>query len=157
MDSKTAEMISMIVILPVTFSLMAWALKTFFIFLQQRRVTKSHFELQGKLLDKLGATPETLQYLSSDQGARLVEATLRERSDPRGRVLTSIQIGIVLAFVSAAFLLLRGQVPDAAQGFAVIGALGLALGLGFLAAGWVALALAKTWGLINGGDHSSED
>ena len=49
MDARVAEMISMIVILPVTFGLMAWAVKLFFSFLQQRRITKSHFELQGKL------------------------------------------------------------------------------------------------------------
>ncbi len=157
MDARMAEMISMIVVLPVTFGMMGWGLKLFLGFLQQRRITRSHFELQGKLLDTLGATPETLQYLSSDQGARLVEATLRERTDPRGRILTSIQIGIVLSFVAVAFLMLRGQVADADQGFAVIGGLGLALGLGFLAAGGVAFALSKTWGLINGGDGSSAD
>ena len=47
-----------------------------------------------------------------------------------------------------AFLLLQNSVPDAAQGFAVFGALFLAVGMGFLLSSVAAYFMARRWGLL---------
>jgi hypothetical protein len=149
------EAVSMMVTLPVVFGVMGWGFKILLDFLRQRRMATMMFDLQNKVIDKFGTAPEALQYLESEAGRRLLETASTGPTHPRMRVLASIQIGIVLAAVAVGFLLVRGVMPEAAQGFTIIGVLGTCVGAGFLVSGAVAYWLSKSWGLINGGSGSN--
>jgi len=151
------EALAMLVIMPVTFGAMAWMFKTFLDFLRQRRMATMMFELQNKVIEKFGTAPEALQYLESEAGRRLLETASTGPTHPRMRVLSSIQIGVILAAVAVGFLLVRSVMPEAAQGFTIVGVLGACIGVGFLLSGAVAYWLSKSWGLINGGSESISD
>ena len=145
------EALSMIIILPTLIVVIAWAFKTVLTFFETRRLVKLHFELQEKLLDKLGGSPEAVELLQSDAGERLFALATRQRTNPYARVLSALQAGAVIALLGVGFLVIPALVPtEGDEAFTVIGVLGLCLGLGFLAAGGAAFVFSKRWGLING-------
>jgi hypothetical protein len=148
MDS---EAVSMIIVLPLFFLVSGWAFKTLVNYYQNRHLAKLHYSLQDKVLDKIGSSPEAVEYLRSGAGEKLVAQLSRERTSPYQRILTALQVGAVISLLSIGFLYLRSVVTDeGAEAFTVIGVLGLALGVGFLVSAGAAYFFSKNWGLING-------
>jgi hypothetical protein len=146
-----SEELAMIIVMPTMFVMMAWAFKTLLNFIQQKSLTKLHYALQDKLLEKLGTSPEALEYLRSDAGERMLALAVKERTNPYARILTALQAGAVISLLGIGFLVLRPMVPpEGAEAFSVIGVLALSLGLGFLASSGAAYAFSKKWGLVNG-------
>lgn len=146
-----SEELAMIIVMPTMFVTMAWAFKTLVNFYQQRNLTKLHYALQDKLLEKLGTSPEALEYLRSDAGERMLALAVKERTNPYARILSALQAGAVISLLGIGFLVLRPMVPsEGAEAFSVIGVLALSLGLGFLASSGAAYAFSKKWGLVNG-------
>ena len=147
----SGEELTMIIVMPTMFVMMAWAFKTLLNFIQQKSLTKLHYALQDKLLEKLGTSPEALEYLRSDAGERMLALAVKERTNPYARILTALQAGAVISLLGIGFLVLRPMVPpEGAEAFSVIGVLALSLGLGFLASSSAAYAFSKKWGLVNG-------
>ncbi len=60
------ETVIMVIVMPTMFVIMGWAFKILLNFIQQRQLTKLHYALQDKLLEKLGNSPEALEYLPED-------------------------------------------------------------------------------------------
>jgi len=154
MDNAQSEAMMMIIVMPTMFIIMGWAFKTLLNFIQQRQLTKLHFALQDKLLEKLGSSPEALEYLHSDAGEKLFALVSAERVNPFNRILTALQAGAVLGLLSVGFLFLRGMVRDGSEAFTVVGVLGLCLGLGFIISSAAAYLFSKRWGLL---DQSAEN
>ncbi len=145
------ETVIMVIVMPTMFVIMGWAFKTGLDFFHRQRLIKLHYALQDKLLEKLGNSPEALEYLHSDAGEKMFALATKERTNPYARILTALQTGAVLSLLGMGFIFLRNQVPaDGAEAFMVIGVLGLCLGLGFLASSAAAFFFSKQWGLING-------
>ena len=145
------ENMVMIIVMPTMFVVSAWAFKTLLNFVQQRQLTKLHYALQDRLLEKLGSSPQAIEYLHSDAGEKMFALATKERTNPYGRILTALQAGAVISLLGIGFMFLRNKVPsDGAEAFTVIGVLGLCLGLGFLASSAAAYLFSKQWGLING-------
>jgi hypothetical protein len=152
MDS---EAIMMVIVMPTMFVIMGWAFKTGLDFFHKQRLVKLHYALQDKLLEKLGSSPEAMEYLRSDAGEKMFALLTKERANPFARILTALQAGAVISLLGIGFIFLRNQVPsDGAEAFMVIGVLGLCLGLGFLASSAAAYVFSKQWGLINGSAES---
>ena len=139
---------SMLVILGV-YSLFAWVILTL---LANRRLTNAariQAELQTRLLDKLGTSQELLAYLESPAGQRLAQAVTLERGNPHRRILASVQTGLILTAVGGALLALRGQLgAEDVHALTFVGAIGMSLGIGFLASAYMAYRLSKAWGLL---------
>lgn len=145
------ETVIMIIVMPTMFIIMGWAFKTGLDFFHKQRLVKLHYALQDKLLEKLGNSPEAIEYLNSDAGEKMFALLAKERTNPYARILTALQAGAVLSLLGIGFIILRNQVPvEGAEAFMVIGVLGLCLGLGFLASSAAAYVFSKQWGLING-------
>lgn len=132
-----------------------WILREIFENRRWNRMVKVQTETHAKLLDRFGSSQEMLAYMQSEAGKKFLEAPIFESQRrqvstlPFGRILWSVQAGIVATFVGAGFLFLRGRVtPDADMGFQIFGTLVLALGLGFLVSGGVSYVLAKYFGLL---------
>lgn len=122
---------------------------------RHNKLVKAQVDLQSRLLDKLGGGEDIGRYLESVAGRQLLEAPPVERTRPHLRILGSLQAGVILALGGLAFLFLRGQVAEVdGEGFLVIGTLGLALGLGFVASGALAYFLSRSWGLLDAGERS---
>jgi hypothetical protein len=131
-----------------------WIIRALLATWRYNRLIKAQAEIQSRLLDKLGGSEEMVRYLESGAGRQLLEAPPAERSRPFGRILGSLQAGVILTLAGAGFLFLRGQFPEEGDGFAVLGTLGLALGLGFVASGALAYFLSRSWGLLDAGERS---
>lgn len=120
------------------------------------RLAEQQAALHEKLLEKFSSSQDLMEYLRSDAAVRFLRTAPVERSHPYGKILGSLQTGIVLAAAGIAMLYLRYQIPEGAEGFVFIGALGLAVGAAFLLSGGLAYVLSKKWGLING-DANDDD
>jgi membrane-bound ClpP family serine protease len=148
MDS---EDLTMIIVIPTVFTMMAWSFKIALNHLHNQRLIKLHYALQEKLLEKLASSPEAIEYLHSDAGEKMFALATKERTNPYARILTALQSGAVISLLGIGFVFLRNHVPvEGAEAFMIIGVLALCLGLGFLASSAAAYVFSKQWGLING-------
>jgi hypothetical protein len=151
------EVLAQVVILPGMFILIAYLVKLVSNNRRRRNQVQLQFDLQNKLLDKFGTSQELMEYLGTDAGQRFVSFAPPEPDSPYARIMSSIQWGIVLLTAGSAFMFLRNQIPDGFEAFTMIGALGIALGIGFLISAAVAFFLSKSWGVINGQQPSLPD
>jgi hypothetical protein len=116
---------------------------------RMREIAQINAELQAKLLDKLTAAGELQAYIASDAGRRFVEAATVERSNPHGRILASVQSGILLFAIGVALQASNSYVADEARNVLhLFGVLGMLAGVGFLVSAAAVFALSKHWGLI---------
>ncbi len=143
------EWIAPMVVLIVTMFTIGGIARNIVVNRRMREIARTNAELQGKLLDRLSSTADLQAYLDSDAGHRFVEAATVEKSNPHGRILASIQAGILLVLGGAALFVSSGQLSnDGPRVFQVLGTLGVFLGLGFLASAYVAHRLSHQWGLL---------
>lgn len=145
------ETISVIIVLPTLFVATAWGFKTLLNYFHNKQLVKLHYSLQDKVLEKLGTSPEAIEYLHSDAGEKMFALATKERANPYARILSALQAGAVIGLLGIGFLVIPSLVPhEGSDAFIVIGVLALCLGLGFVASSAAAFVFSKNWGLING-------
>jgi len=114
-------------------------------------------DAHNKLLDRFTANSELIAYIESPAGQKFLQAAPIEVSTPApkrfgapfGRILWSVQAGVVLAAAGWAFRLISGNVEaDAVQSFQALGTLGIFLGLGFVVSAVISYVLSKQLGLL---------
>ncbi len=105
MNGEQAEAMIMIIVMPTMFVIFGWAFKTMLNFFQTRSHMKLHYALQDKLLDKLGTSPEALEYLRSGASEDVFAFATQERGNPYGRILSALQAGAVLSLLQGERLL----------------------------------------------------
>lgn len=120
------------------------------------RAFKVHSEVHGKLIDKFGTSQELLAYMETDAGKRFLEAApiATEVDSQRlpnlvARVITTLQIGVVLTLTGVGMIFLRHSVGDGEMAMLVVGTLLLMPGLGFLISAGITWVLARRLGLID--------
>jgi hypothetical protein len=133
--------------------------------LENRRWNKSfkvHEEVHSKLIEKFASGQELTTYMESDAGRRLLEWTPpaldlppRGLSAGAGRIIWSIQAGLILGLAGVGLLLIRDRIPDGVEPLLVFGTLGLTIGAGFILSALVSFGLSKQLGLLNGGRPGS--
>ncbi len=118
---------------------------------RRMKVARIQAEVHSKLIEKFGSSQDFLTFLDSESGKRLVTSIGIEQPNrnPYNRILASVQAGVILVCVSIAFLIIGVNFPDVAEGFKVVGALGLALGIGFLISAGISYRLSKNFGLFD--------
>ena len=120
------------------------------------RIFKLQTDVHGKLIERFGTSQEVLTYMSTDAGKRFLEATPIavgfERQPPVpslvARVLTPLQIGIVMTLLGTGLLYLRHSVADGGSALLVIGTFVLMPGLGFIISAGITWVLARHLGLM---------
>ncbi len=120
------------------------------------RIFKLQTDVHGRLIERFGTSQEVLTYMSTDAGKRFLEATPIavgfERQapvpSPVARVLTPLQIGIVMTLLGAGLISLRHNVPEGGIAFFVLGIVVLMPGLGFIISAGITWALARHLGLM---------
>ena len=129
------------------------------------RIFKLQTDVHGKLIDRFGTSQELLSYMGTESGKRFLEAAPIpvdfERSQPVpspvARVLTPLQIGIVLTLVGSGFLYLRHTLTQGTVPMLVFGTLALTVGIGFIISAGVTWALAQHLGLMPQGDGQPQN
>jgi hypothetical protein len=141
----------------VTFSLFA-LIKYIVEYRRWNRVSKVNAEVHNKILDRFASNEEMLAYIDSPAGRRFLEATPiapsassspRSVAAPFGRILWSVQLGILLVFVAAGLYIISGRVIDEVQELMLgLSIIGFCLGLGFVLSAAASYLLARRLGLL---------
>ena len=120
------------------------------------RIFKLQSEVHGRLIDKFSSNQELASYMETEAGKRFLEAApipVNIESGQRmpntvARVLTPLQIGIVLVLLGIGFLLLRHAGPDMETPMLVLGTVVMMPGIGFIISAGITWVLAARMGLM---------
>jgi len=149
------------VLIFVTFALcIGWILTVVSNNSRRAKIARVQQEVHSKLFEKFGTTQELIEYLKTDAGSRLLDSATIEQSRPFGRILGSVQAGLILFMLGIAMLIVRYTIPaegfnaiehaQTAHGMLALSLLLLALGVGFLLSAAASYRLSKSWGLMDG-------
>lgn len=144
-----------LVFLVITMVLM-WLIRVLLENRRWSRMVKVQTEAHTKLLEKFANSQELAAYMDTEAGRRFLESApipLEVEQKPRlsaplGRILWSVQVGLIVAMGGLGLLAVRSYVPDGAQAMTVFGTLCLMLGLGFLLSAGASYVLSRHLGLM---------
>jgi hypothetical protein len=119
--------------------------------IRRLKVARVQAEVHSKLIEKIGSGQDFLTFLDTESGKRLVASIGIEQPsrNPYNRILASVQAGVILVSVSIALLFIGVNFADVAEGFKILGLLGIALGIGFLISAGLTYRLSKSFGLFD--------
>ena len=147
-NGVTALVFGVVIIICIT-----WITVAVVTALKQRANTRTRAEIYNRLIDKFGTAPEFITFLQSDAGLKFIEENAAQTFAPLGKILVSIQIGIILALLGAG-LLITGNIFGGGLGgdlyivLTVGGVIGLTIGSGLLISAVVSYRLCRAWALI---------
>jgi hypothetical protein len=129
------------------------------VFLENRRwgrIFKLQSEVHGRLIEKFGTNQELALYMETEAGKRFLEASpipvgfeqQQQMPNAVARVLTPIQIGIVLVLLGMGLLSLRQVSAEMNIPMLVFGTVVLMPGLGFIISAGITWILAARLGLM---------
>ena len=138
------------------FILIGWLMRNLMDYRRWIRQNKVQTEVHTRLLERLTGNEELLAYIQSPAGAKFLESspiTLdagpRNVGAPLGRILWTIQAGVVLVSGGVGLLMVGARMTDdAAQAFHALGLLGVALGVGFVISAIISFMISRHLGLV---------
>jgi len=148
----------------------AWLIRSAIEYRKWLRVSKTHVDTHAKLMDRLTSNEDLVTYMQSPAGRRFLEAAPipleagpRSLGAPFGRILWSVQAGIIVAFLGGALMYASMRVGGSeifSEGelpLFIVGACALAIGAGFFISAFVAWGLSHRLGLFrpNGSGDSA--
>jgi hypothetical protein len=137
-------------------SLLVWLIRTLIDYRRWSRLAKVQTDVHTKLLDRFTANDDLLAYIQSPAGSKFLQsspitldAAPRSVGAPLGRILWSVQGGVVLMAGGIGLQMVSGRVADSAsQPLHVLGVLAIALGLGFVISAIISFVISQRLGLI---------
>jgi hypothetical protein len=135
-----------------------WLIRLIVDYRRWLRVSKLQTEAQAKILDRFTSNEDLLGFIQTPAGRRFMESSAlpiapQSVGAPFGRILWSVQIGLVLLFGGVGMVLLQGTGAslneDVNQALLIIGSLGVAAGIGFVFSGLASYLLSRRFGLLN--------
>lgn len=120
------------------------------------RLNKVQTEVHSRLMERLSGNEELLAYIQSPAGSKFLEsapialdAGQASPAAPLGRILWTVQAGVVLAAAGFGLLMVAGKVTDeATRPLHAFGTLGLALGVGFVISAIISFLISRRLGLV---------
>ena len=139
----------------VTFVLI-WIIRTLVEYRRWYRTSKVQTEVHTKLLDRFTSNEDLLAYMQTSPGKRFLESAPvpsvgaeKPIAAPLGRILWSLQAGVVLAVASVGLLVVSQRViEEVSQPLFALGVLVLALGIGFIVSAAASFLLSRRLGLL---------
>lgn len=136
--------------------LIVWLIRTLIDYRRWSRLSKVQTDVHTKILDRFSSNEDMLAYIQSPAGTRFLQSspiTLdagpRSVGAPLGRILWSVQGGLVLLAGGIGFLIVAGRAADEnAQPLQALGVLAIAVGLGFVASAIISFVISRKLGLI---------
>jgi hypothetical protein len=136
--------------------LIIWVVRSVISYRSWKHIVKIQTEAHTKIFDRLGSNEDLMAYIQSPAGQRFLTSTstavdLSPRSvgAPVGRILWSVQAGIVVTLAGVGLFVAKGiVVEEVAQVLHVISVLAMAIGIGFVVSALVAYALSQRLGLL---------
>ena len=120
------------------------------------RQTRMQIDVHTKILDRMQSNEDLLAYVQTPAGRTFLEFApagpapeTRVSSAPFGRILWSVQAGVVLASLGIGLRYAQGHVPEEiVPAFTVLGVIVMSLGLGAVVSAVVAYVLSSRLGLL---------
>jgi len=132
-----------------------WLIRTFLAHRRWLRASKAQVDLQSRLIDRLSSSADAQAFIESASSNRLFadlhtvnDSGSRRVNAPLGRILWSVQSGIVATAAGIGLLIGRRYVP-VGEVLAVPGVLAIAIGLGFVLAAGASYILSNRLGLLD--------
>jgi hypothetical protein len=152
----TMEGVSIFTVILLVTGGFVWLIRTLIEHRRWSRITRTQAEVHNKLLDRFTSNEEVLSYMQTTGGKRFLEsapipmdAGPRAVSAPIGRILWSVQVGLILAAAGAGLQYVgRNVEKTVAQPLMAMGVLAVAIGAGFLVSAFVSFILSKRLGLL---------
>jgi hypothetical protein len=140
----------------IAIGLLTWLIRTVINYRRWLRLVKVQTDVHSKLLDRFTGHDDLLAYIQSPAGSKFLQSSpialdsgARSLGAPLGRILWSVQAGVVLTAAGIGLQFVSARTSDeVSQPLHAMGVLGVALGLGFVAAAAVAYLLSRKLGLI---------
>jgi hypothetical protein len=120
------------------------------------RQTRMQIDVHTKILDRMQSNEDLLAYVQTPAGRAFLEFApagpapeTRVSSAPFGRILWSVQAGVVLAALGIGLRFAQGSVPEEiVPAFTVLGIIVMSIGLGAVISAIVAYVLSSRLGLL---------
>jgi len=157
---------ALIVFLTVV-STIAWIIRTVIEHRKWQRMSKTHVETHTRLMERLTSNEDLIAYMQSPAGQRFLNAAPipveggKMLSAPFGRILWSVQAGVVIAFLGLALIYASGRFAgnetfsEAELPLFVAGAAAMAIGTGFFISSFMAYGLSRRLGLLQPSQHAT--
>jgi hypothetical protein len=150
---------ALIVFLTVV-SAIVWIIRTVIEHRKWQRMSKTHVETHTRLMERLTSNDDLIAYMQSPAGQRFLNAAPipveggRMLSAPFGRILWSVQAGVVVALLGVALIYASGRfagnrtLSEAELPLFVTGAAAMAIGVGFFVSSFIAYGMSRRLGLL---------
>jgi hypothetical protein len=150
------EALSVFGVLILMTGVLVWLVRTIIEHRRWNRVSKIQADVHNKLMDRFTSNEELLAYIQTPAGKRFLESAPipldpgpRAVSAPVGRILWSVQVGLVLAAGGFGLQYVSGSIDkDVSQPLFAVGVLGVAIGAGFVLSAVVSYLLSRRLGLF---------
>jgi hypothetical protein len=143
------------VVLISILSVFVWLIKTIVDHRRWLRTSKVQVEMHGKLVDRLTTNEQLLAYAQSPAGSRFLESAPisldaeTRTSAPVGRIIWSMQAGIVLVALGAGlFLVQTSAIEEVRQALSVIQAIVGSVGAGLIVSAVAAYVVSGRLGIL---------
>jgi hypothetical protein len=154
--SRVVEDLSVVVGFGMLFAAIIWLVRTIIDYRRWNRLSKVQTDIHSRILDRFTGNEDLLAYIQSPAGSKFLESspiTLdpgpRTVGAPLGRILWSVQAGIVSVAAGLGLEAMAGRFPnEASQAFQALGILGIALGIGFALSAIISFVISRRLGLI---------
>lgn len=151
MWEETMQGIFILSIFTLITLVVTWLIRTLIEQRRWSRLSRVQTEVHSKLLDRFASSEELLRYIETPSGRRFlesapipVESGPRQVSAPVGRILFSIQTGLVVAAAGIGLQWVSSGVDkDAAQPLHAIGVVALCVGIGFVISAVVSFIVSR--------------
>ena len=135
---------------------LVWLLRLFVESRRWGRAFKLQSEVHSRLIDKFSSNQELAAYMQTEAGRRFLEAAPIATGAEGGlrmpnavaRVLTPVQVGVVMVLLGIGLLLLRNAGPETNVPMLIFGTVILMPGIGFIFSAGIAWVLAGRLGLM---------
>lgn len=151
----TMEGVTLFAVFALAMGVLIWLVRTVIDHRRWSRVSKVQADVHNKLMDRFTANDDLLAYIQTPAGKRFLEsapvsldAGPRAVSAPIGRILWSVQVGLVLAAAGFGLEYVSGSIEKTvAQPLFAMGILGVSIGAGFVLSAIVSYILSRKLGL----------
>jgi hypothetical protein len=151
MWEETMEGIFIFAIFSTIVGVLTWLIR---MIIEQRRwsrLSRVQTEVHGKVLERLTSNDEMLRYMETPAGRRFLESApipvdtaSRQVSAPIGKILWSIQMGLVVAAAGIGLSFVSTHIDkDASQPIYALGVVAISVGVGFVLSAIVSFILSR--------------
>jgi len=138
------------------FLVSAWIARLFVESRRWSRAFKMQSDVHARLIDKFTNSQELAAYMETEAGKKFLEGvpvqtgleTGQRMPNAVARILTPLQIGVVMALLGAGLLALRHAGPDTYEPMLVLGVIVLMPGVGFILSAGATWVLARRLGML---------